>query len=187
MGLERYVEGGYYKPEYKEFEDSYLAGGLDQQNATGYFVDYNLWRLSQIVAVFPELYDYIGFNMPFVALTKVVPRAFWPGKPKDLKVGLEESVGIEGMTIAVTWVGEAFIAGGIPWIIGIGLIIGAFCGWWNHLANFLQTPFALIVFASGFYAILLLMRSLMFFTTSLLPSVALIVMGMILYRNRNPG
>lgn len=185
MGLGRYVEGEFYKEDYQELNDSYLGGGFEEDaDEKGYMVDYNVWRFSQLVSAFPENYDFIGINMPYVALTKPIPRALWPGKPMGLKVGLEEAVGVEGMTIAVTWVGEAFIAGGWVWIVGIGLAIGAFCGWWNHLARYITTPFALIVFASGFYAVLLLMRSLMFFTTALLPSIALIVMGLVLYKQR---
>lgn len=185
MGLGRYVENGYWKPEYKQFEAEYLGGGMvEEEEEEGYFVDYNLWSLSLVVSAFPEVHDYIGWNMPLVALTKPVPRAFWPGKPTGFEVSLEEAAGIEQMTIAVTWVGEAFIAGGMVWTLAIGLLIGMFCAYWNHLARFLHSPFALIVFASGFYAILLLMRSLIFFTTALLPSVALIIMGLFIHHNR---
>ena len=184
MGLRRYVEGGYYQSGYREIADTYLAGAYEQQEDSGYMVDYNLWRISQMVAAFPEQYDYIGFNMPYVAITKPIPRAFWPGKPKDLKVGLEEVVGAEGYTVACTWMGEAFIAGGVLWIVGVGLLIGAFCCFWNGLATYIHSAFPLIVFASGFYAVLLLMRSLMFFTTALLPSIALIIMGLIVYKTR---
>jgi hypothetical protein len=184
MGLGDYVKYGYYKAEYKEFEEDYLGDAYQAEPESGYFVDYNVHRLSQLVAAVPYVHDHIGWNMPWVALTKPIPRAFWPGKPLGLKVGLEEAVGAEGYTVAVTWVGEAYLAGGLLWIVPIGLIIGAFCAFWNYLANFLHCPFALIVFASGFYATLLLMRSLMFFTTALLPSIALVVLGMILYHNR---
>jgi hypothetical protein len=52
------------------------------------------------------------------------------------------------------------------------------------LANFIHSPFPLVVFASGFYSILLVMRSLLFFTTALLPSIALIIMGAIIYKHR---
>lgn len=184
IGLKRYLEEGRHTSEYQEFEDAYLGGGFRDQPQAGYFVDYNLWRVSQMVAAFPDVYDHLGWNLPYVALTKPIPRAFWPGKPKDLEVGLEEAIGAEGYTIACTWIGEAWVAGGIPWIVGTGLLIGLFCRFWNQLANYMQSPFPLIVFASGFYAILLLMRSLMFFTTALLPSIALIVIGFFLYKQR---
>ena len=184
IGLARYVEGGYYQSGYREIADTYLAGAYEEEDDSGYMVDYNLWRISQMTAAFPEQYDFIGFNMPYVAITKPIPRAFWPGKPKDMKVGLEEVVGAEGYTVACTWMGEAYIAGGVLWIAGVGLLIGAFCCFWNGLATYTQSAFPLIVFASGFYAVLLLMRSLMFFTTALLPSIALVVMGLILYKQR---
>lgn len=184
IGLSQYIEENRFTTEYSEFEESYLGTGYTEGGETGYFVDYNLWRMSQLVAVFPGMYGYLGWNLPFVAITKPIPRALWPGKPEDLAVGLEEAIGAEGYTIACTWIGEAYVAGGLLWIVGVGLLIGIFCGFWNQLAQFIGRPFPLIVFASGFFAILLLMRSLMFFTTALLPSIALIALGFFLYRIR---
>jgi len=181
IGLDQYIREGRYTAEFKEYKQQYMAE-RNMKDEAGYFVDYNLWRLSQIVSLFPEVYGYIGWNMPFVAITKPIPRALWPEKPEGLAVSLEEAIGAEGYTIAVTWVGEAYVAGGGIWIIAIGLLIGAFCYFWNELAKFIQNPFPLIVFASGFYAVLLLMRSLMFFTTALLPSIALIVLGVFMYK-----
>ncbi|MEX0330177.1 MAG: hypothetical protein AB3N64_02025 [Puniceicoccaceae bacterium] len=183
MGLGRYIEEGRHTAAFAEIEDQYQGDNLNS-GEYGYFVDYNLWRVAQMSAAFPQYYDYLGFNFVFVALTKPIPRAFWPGKPTDLAVSIEDVVGAQGYTVAVAWVGEAYIAGGRPWIIAIGLLIGMFCCYWNHLAKYITTPFPLIVFASGFYAILLLMRSLQFFTTSLLPSVALVVMGIVIHKSR---
>lgn len=184
IGLKRYIDEGRYKPAYKELvAESYIESG-DERGESGYFVDYNLLRIAQLVDVFPDVYEYNGWNLPFVAITKPIPRAFWPGKPTDLKVGLEEAVGAKGMTIACTWIGEAYVSGGVIWIIGIGLLIGIFCRFWNQLAKFVRSPFALIVFASGIFAVLALMRSLMFFTTALLPAFALIAMGIFIHKNR---
>ena len=182
IGLKTYIEEGYYTRDYKEFAQAYVPE--EQQIEQSYFVDYNLWRIAQMVAVFPKVYPYNGWNLAFVAITKPIPRAFWPGKPTDLNTGLEEAIGAEGYTIACTWIGEAYVAGGLPWIICVGLLIGAFCRFWNQLGRFMHAAFPLIVFASGFYSVLLLMRSLMFFTTALLPSVALIVLGTFIYNNR---
>jgi hypothetical protein len=184
IGMSQYFAEGRYQSDYKEFEETYWGQGHPGEADSGYFVDYNLWRMSQMVAAFPGMYAFLGWNLPYVAVTKPIPRVLWPGKPMDLKVGLEEAIGAEGYTIACTWIGEAWVSGGLIWIIGIGLLIGVFCRFWNQLATYLQSPFALIVFASGFYAVLLLMRSLMFFTTALLPSLALIVMGVFLYKHR---
>jgi hypothetical protein len=186
-GLGRYIEEKRYTSDFREYQKQYMQDNSMEESDHGYLVDYNLWRLSQMVPAFPELYDYIGWNMPFVAITKPIPRGLWPGKPEGLKVELEDVIGAEGYTIAVTWVGEAFVAGGLPWIVGIGVLIGAFCTFWNSLAQRLESLFPLIVFASGFYAVLLLMRSLMFFTTALLPPIALVVVGFFIYRNSQSG
>lgn len=183
MGFKTYVEEGMYRSDYKEFVDTTIGESSDG-SSRGYFVDYNLWRITQLVGSIPEVYPYVGWNLPYVALTKPIPRAFWPGKPTDLAVSLEEVVGAEGYTIACTWIGEAYLAGGAFWILCVGLLIGVFCRFWNQLANYISSPFALIVFASGFFAVLLLMRSLMFFTTALLPSIALIVMGFIIFKHQ---
>lgn len=180
MGLTRYIENFSHREQVLEMESLQPA----RETETGYFVDYNLWRLSQMMPAFPELYDYLGWNVIFVALTKPVPRAFWPGKPEDLEVGLEEVIGAQGYTIAVTWVGEAFISGGGTAVFLTGLAIGIFCAYWNRLTAFTYTAYPLLVFASGFYAVLLLMRSLMFFTTALLPTIALIVAGVAFFRKR---
>ncbi len=186
MGFKTYVEEGLYLPANKEFADSYVVDS-EGNSSRGYFVDYNLWRITQLVGSIPELYPYIGWNLPYVALTKPIPRAFWPGKPIDLAVSLEEVVGAEGYTIACTWIGEAYLAGGPIWILCVGLLVGIFCRFWNQLANYITTPYPLIVFASGFFAVLLLMRSLMFFTTALLPSIALIAVGYIIYKHQFNG
>ncbi|NDV62306.1 oligosaccharide repeat unit polymerase [Puniceicoccales bacterium CK1056] len=183
VGLKRYLAEGREYASYYAFQDEYYGEDAATTDS-GYFVDYNLWRIAQMVAAFPELYDYIGWNLPFVAITKPIPRALWPGKPTDLKVGLEEVIGAKGYTIACTWVGEAYVAGGVIWIVATGILIGIFCCFWNQLANFIHSPFPLVVFASGFYSILLLMRSLLFFTTALLPSIALIIMGAFIYKHR---
>jgi hypothetical protein len=180
MGLSRYIENFAHREQVRELESLQP----EPETETGYFVDYNLWRLSQMMPAFPELYDYLGWNVMFVAITKPIPRAFWPGKPVDLEVGLEEVVGARGYTVAVTWVGEAFIAGGGGAVFATGIAIGMFCAYWNRLTAFTSTAYPLLVFASGFYAVLLLMRSLMFFTTALLPSCALIAAGLVFFRKR---
>lgn len=186
MGLKRYVEGGYYKSEYQEFADTYY-GEEDGGEGEGYFVDYNLYNISMLVGVFPSVHAHLGMNLPFVAFTKPVPRAIWPGKPTDLKVGLEEAVGLSGLTISATFVGEAYVAGGLIGVVIGGLMVGIFCGWWNGLGRNLDSPLSLVVYASGFFAIMITMRSFMFSTTALLPAIALIVLSWLLYRQRVEG
>ena len=173
-GLRHWIEQA--SPSAAWSEAAFWGFAEPSDERSGFMVDYNLWRLAQMQSAFPSAHPYLGWNVAFVALTKPIPRALWLGKPRGLKVELESVIGAEGYTIACTWIGEAHVAGGAAWVGAIGLGIGLFCRLWNLL---MQNPsgFALILFASGVYAILLLMRSLMFFTTAMLPCVALLVMA----------
>lgn len=183
IGLGRYIEEERYRPSYRSFHQQY-QGGYGDDEVTTYFVDYNLHTMSRLVAVFPDQFDYLGWNLPFVAMTKPIPRAFWPSKPEGLKVGMEEAIGAEGMTVAATFIGEAYVCFGILGVIGIGGFLGTICGWWNQLAVQLHAPLSLAIYTSGFFAILITMRSLMFFTTAILPSLALLVFARILYSHQ---
>jgi hypothetical protein len=157
-------------------QSAFFGAAEASEERSGFLVDYNLWRLAQMQSAFPEVHPHLGWNVIFVALTKPVPRALWLEKPRGLKVELESVIGAEGYTIACTWIGEAHVAGGALWVGVVGIGIGLFCRLWNTLASN-RTGFALILFASGVYAVLMLMRSLMFFTTALLPCLALLLMG----------
>lgn len=165
---------------------SFMGNKESEEVQSGFLVDYNLWRLAQMRAAFPAVHPYLGLNVPYVALTKPIPRALWTGKPLGLKVALESVIGAEGYTIACTWIGEAHVAGGPAAILIIGMGIGLFCRTWTTLLSE-GSNFSLLVYASGVYAVLLLMRSLMFFTTALLPSLALLGLGLLIHSSRHPA
>ena len=183
MGLRRYVEEGRYKPSYREFYGG-VTGSYSEETESTYFVDYNLHTMSLLVAVFPSNFDYLGWNLPYVAITKPIPRVLWSSKPTGLEVGMEEAIGAKGMTVAASFIGEAYISYGLAGIVLTGLVLGAFCGWWNKLALQLHSPLSLAIYTSGFFAILITMRSLMFFTTAILPSLALLLFARILYSHQ---
>lgn len=174
MGFKRYIEEGHYIKEVREIHQEYFSEG----NEETYFVDANIYNISMLAEVFPSQYDFIGFNLFYVAATKPIPRAIWSGKPKDLDVGLEEAVGVSGMTISATFAGEAFMAYGLFGSILVGVFIGAFSGFWNQFGSNLTSPFPLLLFASGFPPVMGFMRSVMFFTTALLPALALLAFGL---------
>lgn len=165
---------------------SFMGNKENEEVQSGFLVDYNLWRLAQMRAAFPAVHPYLGLNVPYVALTKPIPRALWTDKPRGLKVALESVIGAEGYTIACTWIGEAHVAGGSAAILIIGMGIGLFCRTWTTLLSE-ASNFSLLVYASGVYAVLLLMRSLMFFTTALLPSLALLGLGLLIHSSRYPA
>jgi oligosaccharide repeat unit polymerase len=161
MGLKTYLEG-----------DSTMMPVSEET----LFVDYNLLAISQLTAQFPERFDYLGMEVPIWALARPIPRALWPGKPEGLSTGIEEALDAEGFTIATTYIGEAYMAFGILGVIAASLGFGALAGWWNRLGGYSSAAaLTSVLYASGFFALAISMRSLLTFTTAALPTLALFV------------
>ena len=161
MGLEAYVRG----------ETSMIPEAEES-----IFVDYNLLAISQLTSQFPDRFDYLGFEVPAWALVRPIPRALWPGKPEGLSVGIEEALEAEGYTVATTYIGEAYMAFGVLGVLFTSVAFGALSGWWNRLGGYSSaTALTGVLYASGFFALAISMRSLLTFTTAALPTIALFV------------
>ncbi|MDD5261008.1 MAG: hypothetical protein PHD76_04085 [Methylacidiphilales bacterium] len=165
MGLRNYLEGNQSKE-------------LDTEQTL--FVDYNLYVICGLAQVFPDRVPYLGWQVPYLALIRPVPRAMWPGKPEGLSEAIEDALGVEGLTLASSFVGEAYIANGYYGVFWAGLFFGIMAGWWSHLASPRNSDFGILIYASGFFATVISMRSLFVFTTAILPTMAAIVGGSIL-------
>ena len=153
------------------------------------YVDYNLYVICRIVDTFPRRHDYLGFEVPFLAMVRPVPRALWPGKPEGLSYPIEDVVGADGWTVAATFIGEAYMSGGALAVFAIGCVFGALARWWNLLASGRNSEFGVLIYASGFFAAAIAMRSMLVLTTALLPSIAGIAAGFLLIRraSRRPA
>ena len=101
------------------FRDVGLKGylqGFDERPANveqGIYVDYNLYVISQLVSIFPEHENYIGWELPLWLLARPIPGLLWPGKPDGSKVSAENVLGMEDLTVASTFVGESYMAAGV--------------------------------------------------------------------------
>ena len=69
------------------------------------------------------------------------------------------------------------MSGGLFAVIAIALFFGAITGWWNFLASARNSELGILIYASGFFASVISMRSLFVFTTALLPTAAALVIG----------
>ena len=162
VGLRSYLNGDYVPP-------------MSQERT--FFVDYNLYTLARLVDVFPEKHDYLGWETPYQALIRPIPRAIWPGKPEGLSMSMEDALGASGLTLGASFAGEAYMSGGLLAVALIALGFGALTGWWSHLASPRNSELGILIYASGFFATVISMRSLFVFTTALLPTVAALVIG----------
>jgi hypothetical protein len=141
------------------------------------FVDYNLYAVCKIMEQFPARHDYLGLEIPYTALIRPIPRAIWSGKPEGLSYTIEEAMGVEGLTISATFVGEAYMAGGFFAVFVTGIFFGALTGWWSYLASSKNSELGILIYASGFFAAVISMRSLFVLTSAMLPTIAAIVLG----------
>lgn len=164
---------------------AYIAlGGTSRylESKSGLFIDYNLRNISRLTEAFPEPYSYLGWEVPYWALVKPIPRALWPGKPTGLSTGIEEALGAEGYTLSTSFVGEAYMAGGTVSVVLTAMVLGMLCSWWTQHLRRQNSDLGILVYASGFFAIAVGMRSMFWVTTGMLPAVAAVVGGTILLR-----
>lgn len=141
------------------------------------YVDYNLYSICRLVEVFPSRREYLGLEIPYLALIRPIPRALWKGKPEGMSTSIEDALGVEGLTIAASFAGEAYMSGGNFAVLLIALIFGAASGWWCYLASPRNSEIGILIYASGFFAAVISMRSLLVFTTALLPTIVGIVIA----------
>jgi oligosaccharide repeat unit polymerase len=156
VGLGAYIEGA---DEFRGFRKETL------------FIDYNLPTISQLTNVFPDTIEYLGWEVPYYAIARPIPRALWPGKPTGLSVDMAETLGLRGLTLSSTFVGEAYMMGGYLGILSIGLVLGGLCGWWNRFGQDLRSNTNVALYVSGFFAAALSMRSMLWLSTAMLPSL----------------
>jgi len=86
-------------------------------------VDDNFLRLAQIIQVIPKDHDYVYAQQVIFALIRPVPRVFWRNKPIDPGFDLPSMVGMKGVSLSSSILGEWYISWG--WY---ALIFGA----WLH-------------------------------------------------------
>ncbi|MEY4940298.1 MAG: hypothetical protein RIQ93_2033 [Verrucomicrobiota bacterium] len=172
--------------------NNYIKGYAEtkaDKNETKFFVDYNLYVIAKLTTVFPTLYPHLGLEIPYLSLVRPIPRAVWSGKPEGLSISIEDAVGVEGLTLASSFAGEAYMSGGILGVILTGLAFGMINGWWNRFAFTHNSSLGHLIFASGFFAAVISMRSMFVFTTAILPTIAALVLAnwLIGKRIRAPG
>lgn len=138
-----------------------------------FFVDLNLLNIAGLMQAFPSRHDYMGFEIPFIAFVRPIPRVLWPGKPEGLSISIEEVMGAEGLTLSATFIGELWMSGGIFAVILGSLAFGAVAAGWNRVGAAAQGNLDQILFASGLFAAGICMRSFLGVMPAVLPTLAL--------------
>jgi oligosaccharide repeat unit polymerase len=172
VGFEQYIMKGYYKDASHTQEGQSLA------------VDNNLYAISRMVEFFPKHHAYTGLEIPYLAVIHPIPRVFWPNKPEGMSISVEDIFGANGWTVATSVVGEEYMMHGFLGVFFMSLFFGACCAWWNLLASPKNSEFGVLVYASGFFSAVITMRSMNWFSTALLPTGALLLVGFVFLRRK---
>ena len=162
----------------------YGAVEKEEESDPTFFIDANLLNMALVMDAIPSRYNFTGWDVPYSALIRPIPRALWPGKPEGLKVAIEEAAGMEGLTLSVTFVGEAYMSAGAWGVALAGMFFGTLCGVWNSLFRGRWDPFSQLVYAAGFFPAAISMRSLFAFSTAILPIFGLLAISFLLRRSR---
>jgi oligosaccharide repeat unit polymerase len=142
------------------------------------FVDLNIVNISNLTAVFPDLYGYLGLEVPFNALIRPIPRFLWPDKPEGLSVTIESALGAGSyMTLSCTFIGEAYMSGGFFGVAMLSILFGAAAEAWNRIGRNVNSQFAQVLYASGFLCAAVGMRSMLSMAPLALPTIALWLFG----------
>lgn len=97
-------------------EQSTLAGG---QEARFLHVDDNFLRTAQVISLVPHSYPHTGLQHLIYILVRPVPRVLWPGKPMDPGFDLASALGLTGVSLSSSVVGEGYLMGGL---LAVGLL-----------------------------------------------------------------
>lgn len=91
-------------------------------------VDDNFLRLAQVIQMVPGRHDYVYLQQVSFTLVRPVPRVFWPGKPINPGFDLATEVGMKGVSLSSSIIGEWYLAWGWPALIFGGWFHGRLSG-----------------------------------------------------------
>jgi oligosaccharide repeat unit polymerase len=100
------------------YEDYAARGASDYDYL---HVDDNFLRLSQVIQIVPAEHEHVGFQQLIFTAVRPIPRVFWPGKPIDPGFDLPAIVGMKGVSLSTSIIGE--------WYLSFGWIAVVFGGW----------------------------------------------------------
>lgn len=86
-------------------------------------VDDNFLRLAQVIQLVPAQRDYVYAQQIIFTAVRPVPRVFWPGKPINSGFDLPTEVGMRGVSLSTSIIGE--------WYLSFGWIAVLFGGWFH--------------------------------------------------------
>jgi oligosaccharide repeat unit polymerase len=161
-----------------QFRTVGLGGLSSTDSSEGFYIDLDIVNIARLTDKFPDVYGYLGLEIPMNALVRPIPRILWPSKPTGLSVPIETALDAgQGLTVSCTYVGEAYMSGGLLAVLIVSLLFGAAAEMWNRVGMNSNQQFRQIVYVSGFLCAAIAMRSMLSMVPLMLPTLAIWIFG----------
>lgn len=98
-------------------------------------VDDNFLRFAQVIQVFPDIVPNLGLQPLTYNLVKPVPRVLWPDKPTSAGYDLTEILGMRGVSLTSSILGEFYAMSGLFAVCLGGLFFGLLGSMWNRVLD----------------------------------------------------
>ena len=124
-------------------------------------VDDNFYRLCQIIQLIPDSYPFVYHKYIFYVIVRPVPRVFWPEKPVDPGFDLPTALGVEGVSLSYSVIGELYMSLGLIGIALGGWFYGRVASMASGLLARCTTQGALVIYSIVVMALFSGMRSIL--------------------------
>ena len=142
-----------------------LAVALDKSSETEkheyLHIDDNFLRLCQIIQIIPREHPHVYLRYPLFIFVRPIPRILWEGKPVDPGFDLPEFLGIPGVSLSMSVVGEFYLAGGLIAVLLGGWFYGRVAGMAFSLLTGSSTPETYVVYSIFVMSLFVGMRSML--------------------------
>lgn len=124
-------------------------------------VDDNFYRLCQIIQLIPAQYPFVYHKYLIYVIVRPIPRVLWPGKPIDPGFDLPTALGVEGLSLSYSVIGELYMSLGLFGVALGGWLYGRIASTASGLLARCRTQGALVIYSIVVMALFSGMRSIL--------------------------
>jgi hypothetical protein len=124
-------------------------------------VDDNFYRLCQIIQLIPDTHPFVYHKYLVYVIVRPVPRIFWPEKPVDPGFDLPTALGVRGLSLSYSVIGELYMSLGFIGIALGGWFYGRVASTASGLLSRCNTQGALVIYSIVVMALFSGMRSIL--------------------------
>jgi hypothetical protein len=124
-------------------------------------VDDNFYRLCQIIQLIPAQYPFVYHKYLIYVIVRPIPRVLWPGKPVDAGFDLPTALGVEGLSLSYSVIGELYMSLGLIGVALGGWLYGRIASTASGLLARCRTQGALVIYSIVVMALFSGMRSIL--------------------------